>query len=162
MDALVAFDNLLTCPLAQNEINGRPQLCVGLSGLVTHFNNDHRWSREQFADWLEALGFRAPGAGAVAHGRAKNLGHARCLDGDPVAFEGGVADAIPRVNRTREQRYAAAKSALGISADPRLPGLTRCVIPAGARADRGVGRGARVPSPDLTRPGTRCYAALHP
>jgi hypothetical protein len=54
---LLVLNNLLTCPVARHEIGGRRQLYIGLSGLVTHFNNDHRWSRERIADWLEALGF---------------------------------------------------------------------------------------------------------
>ena len=54
---LLVRNNFLTCSLARHEINGQPQLYIGLSGLVTHFNNDHRWSRERIAAWLEALGF---------------------------------------------------------------------------------------------------------
>ena len=54
---LLSLDNLFVCPLAPSEINGTLEVCIGLSGLVTHFNNDHRWSRERIADWLEVLGF---------------------------------------------------------------------------------------------------------
>ncbi len=53
--ALFAIDNFLSCPIASHEITGRQRRYLGLSGLITHLNNDHRCSREWIADWLDSL-----------------------------------------------------------------------------------------------------------
>jgi hypothetical protein len=54
--ALFTMDNLLSRPIPSPEMPSCERRHLGLSGLVTHLNNEHHRPREWIADWLGSLG----------------------------------------------------------------------------------------------------------